>query len=218
MAGSRREEFPLGFRAWPDLRTCDAARLMLFAQKHQPPSGVLEDAVAARTNEVGFLGWVDKLARRHSRALGRLAAREGLATEDALDAVQEAFATFVRLPQARGLSEREDEALALLSAVVRNAARNIRRRQRAREHAPLDETSLAENSTPVDELIALAEAHVAVLGCAQQLTKVQQHVVKLRMIEELAASEVAGILGLSASHVAVLLHRAKAELRRCLSE
>lgn len=77
---------------------------------------------------------------------------------------------------------------------------------------------LADDGPPVDQLIEMAERHVAVLGCAQQLGEVQRHVVTLRMIEEFSAAEVARVLGLTPTHVAVVLHRAKANLRRCLSE
>jgi RNA polymerase sigma-70 factor, ECF subfamily len=44
--------------------------------------------------------WVSDLARAHTRRLVAVARREGLGPEDALDAVQEAFYTFLVLPQA----------------------------------------------------------------------------------------------------------------------
>lgn len=81
------------------------------------------------TNAAPFTRWVEELARSHTRSLALFAAREGLGADDALDAVQEAFATFLRLPQARGLSQHRDDAFALLAVIVRNAARNIRRRE-----------------------------------------------------------------------------------------
>ena len=56
------------------------------------------------------------------------------------------------------------------------------------------------------------------LGCVQQLGEVQRQVVTLRMLEELSGTEVARQLGLSPAHIAVVLHRAKEALRRCLAE
>src|SRR4029453_12848461 len=76
----------------------------------------------------GFFGWVSDLARLHTRALSGVARAEGLSADDALDAVQEAFQTFLDLPEARTLVGDELDSRRLLSAGVRNVARNMRRR------------------------------------------------------------------------------------------
>ena len=56
------------------------------------------------------------------------------------DAVQEAFHTFLELPQARELVDSAAESRALLAAIVRNAARNLRRRHhRDRPHLEIAE-------------------------------------------------------------------------------
>ena len=78
--------------------------------------------MSSRTNEAAFTGWVERLAREHTGQLGRLAVREGLSGQDAIDATQEAFVTLLGLRPARGLSDTHDEALAFLSVIVRNAA------------------------------------------------------------------------------------------------
>jgi RNA polymerase sigma-70 factor (ECF subfamily) len=57
----------------------------------------------AYEQERTFTGWVSALAREHTHALARVARGEGLVSADALDAVQEAFETFLRLPQARSI-------------------------------------------------------------------------------------------------------------------
>jgi len=174
--------------------------------------------MSSRTNEAAFTGWVERLAREHTGQLSRLAVREGLSGQDAIDATQEAFVTLLGLRQARALSDTHDETLAFLSVIVRNAARNIRKRHhRTRPHVPVDEQPLVGDDPPVDDLIAQAETHAAVLGCVQRLAEVQRHVVTLRMLEELSSSDVAQMLGLTPNHVGVLLHRAKSELRRCLA-
>ena len=89
----------------------------------------------------GFLEWVTRLAHTHRARLYGLARREGLRGEDALDSVQDAFHTFLLLPQARQLVESDDDSLKLLSVLVRNHARNRRRRHElARPHDSGDAT------------------------------------------------------------------------------
>lgn len=149
-----------------------------------------------------------------------VARREGLTATDALDAMQEAFHTFLGLPQARSLAmgDRED-AERLMAVLVRNAARNQRRRHhRALPHDGMEVAeALAGDQPGADELISMAEDHLALLGCVSQLSEVQRHVVTLRMIEGVAAGRVAEQLGLSAGNVAVLLHRAKKAIQNCLT-
>jgi DNA-directed RNA polymerase specialized sigma24 family protein len=86
-----------------------------------------------------FVRWVSEIARVHSRGLAAAARIKGLGPEDALDAVQEAFQTFLLLPQARSLVEEPRASATLLGALVRNAARNMRRRHhRALPSVPED--------------------------------------------------------------------------------
>lgn len=165
-----------------------------------------------------FVGWVSALARTHARPLAFAAVQEGLTRVEAIDAVQEAFVTLLSLSQARELSLDDEGAARLMAVLVRNAARNMRRRRhRTLRHGSLDGASeLAADDPSVDSLIAAAEEHVALLGCVSQLAELQRHVVTLRLLEELAPREVAGTLGLTPNHVAVLLHRAKVALAECM--
>ncbi|HEY5957069.1 MAG TPA: sigma-70 family RNA polymerase sigma factor [Polyangiaceae bacterium] len=165
-----------------------------------------------------FVGWISDLARTHTRALAAVAVREGLSRIEAVDAVQEAFLTLLSLRQARELSYDDDGAFRLMAVIVRNAARNMRRRRhRAAPHDSLDTAAVLPDGSPsVETLLAAAEAHVALLGCVQQLAEVQQRVLTLRILEELTPDATATILGLRANHVAVLLHRAKDALIECL--
>ena len=164
-----------------------------------------------------FIGWVDELARRHTRELVRTAAREGLSTTDALDAVQEAYVTFLGLPQARTLVEHPEEVGAFLATIVRHAARNARRRHhRARPHLPVETQALVDDAPSIDVLLERAEAHVALLGCVRRLAETQRHVVSMRVLQELSVDETATQLALTPGHVAVLLHRAKRALGECM--
>lgn len=171
-----------------------------------------------RRSAGAFTGWVSDLARTHSRKLASLARSEGLGAEDALDAVQDALRTFLLLPQARFLVDDEGESAKLLGVLVRNVARNMRRRShRSAPHVPVDEELNVQGDelTP-DELVERAEQHVRLLGCVSQLARLQRRVVRLRMLQEFSPAEAARELGISPGHVAVQLHRAKRSLLACL--
>ncbi len=164
-----------------------------------------------------FQDWVGELAREHTRWLAAAARREGLSGDAALDAVQDAFGTFLRLPEARGLGERGEDARRFLVTLVRNAARNLRRRHHhARPHVPLGEDSAGVTDS-AEELAALAEDRARLAGCLSQLGEAQRRVVTLRVLEEASGEDVAKMLGLTAGHVAVLLHRAKKDLASCMT-
>jgi RNA polymerase sigma factor (sigma-70 family) len=180
---------------------------------------VAEATTASGEVRPGFLDWVTRLVHTDRGRLYRLARREGLREEDSLDCVQDAFQTFLLLPQARQLAESGDDSLKLLSVLVRNHARNRRRKHElARPHDSGDETLalLIAEEPPVDELVAQAEDFALMVGCLDHLGKLQRAVVSLRMLDEVAGEDVATMLGLPASHVAVLLHRAKQNLRTCM--
>ena len=103
---------------------------------------------------------------------------------------------------------------------MRNAARNLRRRHyRSKAHVELDGTAELSDDLPAsDEIVARAERHVRLHGCVNRLAEIQRHVVRLRAFEELSGSDVAEEVGIEPGHVAVLLHRAKQALLRCMTE
>lgn len=181
----------------------------VMSRRHDTPT-------IMRSNHA-FTAWVSGLAREHARALAGAARREGLSADDALDAVQEAFHTLLSLPQGRPLAENLEDARGFLVVLVRNAARNMRRRHfRARPHEDADNLALASELPTTDEVIARAEDHLTLLGCVSRLAEAQRHVVTLRMLEELSGEDTARELGLTPGHVAVLLHRAKKVLLACI--
>lgn len=167
--------------------------------------------------ETPFLAWVSRLVRAHRDHLLRVARREGLSSDEAFDAMQEALQSFLVLPQSRRVAERDDDARGLLSALVRNVARNRRRRyHRAREHLQLDEAA-PDEGPGADELLEAAQERMLLLGCMHQLGRVQKAVVTLRLLEGVSGIEAARTLKLTPGHVAVVLHRAKEVLRDCLA-
>ena len=167
--------------------------------------------------EAAFFAWVTRLVRSHRMPLVRLARREGLPAEEAFDAVQEAFHSFLLLPQARALVESETDSRNLLGALTRNVSRNRRRRHDlTRHHVAVAEDSPDAGGT-AEDLLARAQERAVVLGCVNLLGRLQRAVVTLRMLEGRDGKSVARELKLQPGHVAVLLHRAKGELRECVT-
>lgn len=160
-----------------------------------------------------------RLARTERGALAAMARAEGVGPEDAVDCVQEGLSTLLVMARRGALPDEPGEWGAVLAVVVRNVARNRRRRHSvARPHADLDDVELDATATPAaDELIARAEEHVRLRACVAELCEIQKAVVTLRMLEERAGEDVGETLGISPGHVAVLLHRAKRALRACMA-
>ncbi len=184
--------------------------------RHKPGCGCLERA----QQDDPFLSWVGRLVHDHRGRLVAVARGEGLGPEEAFDAVQEAFHTFLTLPSARTLVDARDDSRNLLVAVTRNLARNRRRRAAlARPHDSNPETlaALPAPAPTVEELLSAAEDQVRLRGCVASLGEMQRAVVTLRMLDEIDGEDVAGTLGITPGHVAVLLHRAKANLLACMT-
>jgi RNA polymerase sigma-70 factor (ECF subfamily) len=151
----------------------------------------------------------------------RLVVREGVRADDALDCVQEAFLSFLQLPQARLLVGSPVESARLLSTLARNIARNRRRRHDYAKPHVVDEEILQNlplDAISSDEVVIRAEQHALALGCLVTLNEVQQAVVNLRLVDEVPGEDVALQLGTTREHVRVLLFRARQYLQRCLSD
>lgn len=160
-----------------------------------------------------FLEQVSLLVRERRVALAALARAEGLSAEDAVECVQEGLCTF--LSRRDQLPPDVADWHASLAVMVRNAARNRRRRHYLAQ--PHVETELPADAPSADEAIARAEEHVRLQHCVEELCEIQKAVVTLRMLEELPGEDVGRALGISANHVAVLLHKAKNALRACMT-
>jgi RNA polymerase sigma-70 factor (ECF subfamily) len=172
-----------------------------------------------RDAAASYSGWVTRLVHTHRSRLVAVARHEGLGAEDAFDAVQEAFTGFLILPQARELAPSEWAGHTLV-ALVRNIARNARRLHAvARPHVTDDATvgALADGTPMPDERLAAVEERGRIARCVARLAEVQRAVVPLRMLDDRPGEDVARELGIKPGHVAVLLHRAKADLRACLA-
>jgi RNA polymerase sigma-70 factor (ECF subfamily) len=163
--------------------------------------------------DVDPLSVLSETARAERARLVGVARREGLDAEDAVDCVQDAFCTYLRLVSS---GEVPRDAGAWLRAIVRNGARNKRRLHHvAKTHEPIREDHASYGN---EENVARAEEHVRLRACVERLCDTQRAVVTLRMLEEKPGEDVAAALGISRGYVDVLLHRARASLFTCMTE
>ena len=165
------------------------------------------------------LGLLSDLAKRGRSDLVRTAQREGASPEDAVEYVQDALVTFLQVAQKNELPVDPEEWPLYLGGIVRNVARNKRRAHRkVKPHDDVDDLALAlPPGTSAEALVAEAEEHVRLRACVDQLCETQKAVVMLRLLEEQAGEDVAASLGITRGYVDVLLHRAKASLRVCMT-
>jgi RNA polymerase sigma-70 factor, ECF subfamily len=162
--------------------------------------------------------WVSVLARDHAGRLAALARREGVTATDALDVVQDAFHTLIARADSQVLRDKPDDAARVLSAIVRNAARNLRRRHHhAKPHVDVDAQGLTARDLTPAQAVEHAETKAQLVGCMAKLGDAHRHVITLRVLEELSGEEAAQALGVSPGHVAVLLHRARKQLEACMT-
>ncbi|MBL9101104.1 MAG: sigma-70 family RNA polymerase sigma factor [Myxococcales bacterium] len=166
-----------------------------------------------------LLDSLSTVMRQGRGSLAALARGEGLGPEEAVDCVQEGCASLLGMARRGEVTDDASGWGALLATIVRNLARNRRRRHfLALPHRPLEELPLIEDAPSSDALIAQAEEHVRLRACVLELCDTQRAVVTLRMLEERSGDDVARTLGISAAHVATLLYRAKRSLRACMRE
>lgn len=164
----------------------------------------------------GFLGWVSRLVRAHRATLLGNARRRGLSADDALDAVQDAFLVFLRLPEARAMGEDPTSALKMLTVLLRHGTMNRRRKtqRRARGDAELSAVTQGTDES-TDELLVRVEELARVRGCILRMAELQRRVVELSLVEGLSHDGVGASLGISEGYARVLLHRARAHVRGC---
>ncbi len=169
-------------------------------------------------SEDDFLSHIGSLASRERASLAAIARAEGLGPEDAIDSVQEGLCTLLQHALQGKLPDDHAEWGPLVRQMVKNAARNGRRRHfRAKPHDDVDAAAPPADDTPADDALADAEAHVRLRHCVNELCETQKAVVTLRMLEERGGEDVARAMGLTPEHVATLLYRAKRALRACMA-
>ena len=165
----------------------------------------------------GFLAWVAQLVHLHRQQLLGYARRRGLDAEDALDAVQESFVSFLRLPEARSMAREGDDAIRFLTVLLRHQVQNLRRKttRMRRTHTAVEVEALDSGSEDSATLIARAEELARVHGCILRMARLQRRVVLLSILDEQPREKVAETLGISQGYLRVLLHRAREHVRNC---
>src|SRR5260221_1221358 len=106
--------------------------------------------------------------------------RSGLAGDDAFDGVQDAFQTFLRLPQGRVLAGDAEASGRMLTTLARNAARTRRRRVRvaaARTHDTVAVDAVMDEHLDAETLLARTEERTSLHQCIRGLSEVQRAVV-----------------------------------------
>lgn len=179
----------------------------------------VEDAAADGSVHAppGFLQWVAELVHTHRQRLLAYARKRGLDAEDALDAVQESFVSFLRLPEARSMARDGDDALKLLTVLLRHNLQNLRRKttRRRRVHVTFEVESLDSGWEDSATIIARAEELARVQGCILRMARLQRQVVLLSILDEQPREQVAETLGITEGYLRVLLHRARQHVRNC---
>lgn len=168
--------------------------------------------------EGDVLELLSRAIRSERALLASVARREGLDGEEAVDCVQDAFCTFLQIALRGELPEAGARA-SFLAGIVRNVARNRRRRHHlSRAHGPVDDLAAGDPAEAPDERLARAEEHIRLRACVDRLCDTQRAVVTLRMLEERDGEDVASALGITRGYVDVLMHRARSSLAACMLE
>jgi RNA polymerase sigma-70 factor (ECF subfamily) len=168
---------------------------------------------------VDSIGALSDLIRAQRGMFVLAARREGVSAEDAVECAQEALSTFLQLLQRGDAPAEAKEWAAYVTTIAKNVARNRRRLHHvAMPHDAIDATDAASAEASAEDLLARAEEHVRLRACVERLCGTQRSVVMLRLLEERGGEDVASVLGITRGHVDVLLHRAKASLRECMTE
>jgi RNA polymerase sigma-70 factor (ECF subfamily) len=166
----------------------------------------------------GFVAWVAQLVHRHRARLLTYARRRGLAPADALDVVQDAFASFLTLPEAQSIARVGDDAVKLLTVIARHNILNRRRKLARHDTWPdldvIDALPSSDRETNED-LLLHGEKLARAYGCLLGMSRLQRAAVVLSTLDEQPGEDVAVSLGVSPGHVRVLLHRARAHVRAC---
>jgi RNA polymerase sigma-70 factor (ECF subfamily) len=154
----------------------------------------------------------EALFRAHSGALMAVARRFFGDTDDAADAVQDAFVSAFRAMESFEGTARLGTWLHRIT--VNACLMKLRRRKRSRL-VPLDE-SQASAGRSEDDHLGRSEVVERVRACIERLPPAYRTVIRLRDIEGVDTAEAAGRLGTNEGAVKVRLHRARQALKALL--
>jgi len=161
--------------------------------------------------------------QEHARPLYRTALRLGFKNQEAEDLVQDVFTVFLQtLDRFEGRSQLRTWLFGILHHKMRERRRALQREE------PFDSFDASFDTwfTPyghwtrpledLERLFASREIGGAIEDCLSSLPLQQREVFLLREVEELDSKDVCNNLQLTATHLGVLLHRARHRLRECM--
>lgn len=145
---------------------------------------------------LGFLSGVSVLVHTHRERLLAYARRRGLDAEDALDAVQDSFISFLELPEARTTAHESVAALKLLTVILHHNVQNQRRKRsrHQRVQTSLGTESLGDEAQSSETLIAQAEELARLKGCLSRMAQLERDVVRLSLLDDQPRDHVGQVL------------------------
>jgi RNA polymerase sigma factor (sigma-70 family) len=157
--------------------------------------------------------WVVAAARRLERPLVAYVRR--LLNDDhrGRDIVQEAFLRLCRQPRA----EVEPRVAPWLYAVCRRLAVDVLRKENRMSALSDTAEPPAPRRDPADA-VETSDLSRAVLDRLSRFPPSQQEAVRLKFLQQFSYREIAEVMGLSESHVGVLIHLAIKKLRQAFAE
>ena len=163
------------------------------------------------------------IVQENARPLYRAARAMGFDHQQAEDLVQDVFTVFLqKLDEFEGRSQVRTWLFGILHWKMRERRRAL---QRDESNGSID-PSFSEwfdgkghwISPPEDleRLVASKEIRTAVDECLASIPVQQREVFLLREVEELESKEICNNLQISITHLGVLIHRARHQLRECM--
>lgn len=178
--------------------------------------GAGDDAIEALIGRArqGDRGAFDAIYLRYARPVGTVVASRLADPDDRADAVQE---TFVRAWRRLDTLRDPQQFTPWIYAIARNAATSIGRSRTRRRSDELDEELLPASPDPSPTELAEAGAlRRAAAHAGSLLSHRDATVLALVVNLGFGAGEVAQALGVTETNAAVIVHRARARLRRSL--
>lgn len=163
------------------------------------------------------------LVQEHARPLYRAARAMGFRDDEAENLVQDVLTTFLEtLDRFEGRSQVRTWLFGIFHRKVFEQRRESYREER---HDPIDEVfesrfdrsgEWARPPADLHRILESKEIGLVIEECLNRLPAAQKEVFVLREMEGADTGEICKILGISATNMSVLLHRARARLRECV--
>jgi RNA polymerase sigma-70 factor (ECF subfamily) len=166
---------------------------------------------------------LNSTVQEHARPLYRMARAMGFDNQTAEDLVQDVFIVFLQsLDRFEGRSQIRTWLFGILHLKMRERRRALQREQLVDSiDAEFDRlfTPYGHWIRPLDDVERIFASHEtgqALADCLSLLPLQQREVFLFREVEGIESSDVCNNLGITITHLGVLLHRARHRLRECM--